>query len=58
MPPSTQKTPTVYGRVTILNACEEARKKVIEDIGDSVFKDAADLACKLYLKHLKEVLFK
>ena len=55
MPASTTKT---YARTTIEKACEKAKARVLEDLGNSVFKDAADLTCKLLTKYIKEELFK
>ena len=57
MPASTTKSPSVYGKQTILAACEKATELVRDEIGDTQLKAASELVSKLFIKHLKEVLF-
>lgn len=57
---STAKSTPVktYSKTEVEKACDKAAKHISDDLGNSVFHDAAELTCKLYTKYLKEELFK
>jgi len=45
-----------YTKAQIEKACDTVRGSILEDMKESSFFDAMDLACKLFSKRLKEEL--
>ena len=53
---TTTPKPKTYAFATIEAACDKVHESILTDMKDSLFLDAMDLACKLFIKRMKEEL--
>ena len=53
---STEPKEKTYTKAQIEKACNQTRTRLLEEMADSPFLAPMDLACKLFLKYVKEEL--